>query len=108
MAPARGMAGDVVGAGVVGVMATMVVVAMATMAAVAMVMVAGSLGDAASSVGADLHVVRLAASADQWAVGFMAALWPTVVAGSTVAEGSTVVAVDTGAADTGNRRGISL
>lgn len=118
-APARGMDGDAVGAGVVGDMVAAagatVVLAMATagvamaMDAVAMVMVAGSLADA------DLPVVRLAASAVQWAVGFMAALWPTVVEGSTVAaastvvaEGSTVVVADTVAADTGNRRAISL
>jgi len=116
---APGMAGGVVGAGVVGVMATMVaaagatdgvvmampVVAMATDGA-AMVMVAGSLA------GADLQVVRLA-------VGFMAARWPAAVEVSTVVavastaveEGSTVAVVDTAAAvgtaaaDTGNRGG---
>ncbi|MGA9542948.1 MAG: hypothetical protein WBQ85_05240 [Candidatus Sulfotelmatobacter sp.] len=112
LAPARGMAGDAVGVGVVGVMATMVVGAGATDGlatatdAVAMAMVVGSLA------GADLHAVRLAASVDQWAVGFMVALWPAVVEGSTVAAASTVVAedstvavVDTAAAGTGNPGG---
>jgi hypothetical protein len=106
LAPARGMAGDAVGVGVVGVMATMVagvgatdavamatpVVAMVTDAA-AMVMVAGSLADA------DMRAVQLlVASAGRLGVGFTAELWPTAV------EGSTVAAVGT-AADTGNRGG---
>jgi hypothetical protein len=99
LAPARGMAGDAVGVGVVGVMATMVagvgatdVVAMVTGAA-AMVMVAGSLANA------DLRVVRRAE-------GFMAALSLMAVAASTVVvAGSTAAVVDTAVADTGNRGG---
>jgi hypothetical protein len=99
LALARGMAGDAVGVGVVGVMATMVagvgatdVVAMATGAA-AMVMVAGSLANA------DLRVVRRAE-------GFMAALSLMAVAASTVVvAGSTAAVVDTAVADTGNRGG---
>jgi hypothetical protein len=99
LALARGMAGDAVGVGVVGVMATMVagvgatdVVAMVTGAA-AMVMVAGSLANA------DLRVVRRAE-------GFMAALSLMAVAASTVVvAGSTAAVVDTAVADTGNRGG---
>jgi hypothetical protein len=106
LALARGMAGDAVGVGVVGVMATMVagvgatdVVAMATpvvamvTGAAAMVMVAGSLANA------DLCVVRRAE-------GFMAALSLMAVAASTVVvAGSTAAVVDTAVADTGNRGG---
>ena len=105
LAPVRGMAGDAVGVGVVGVVATTVVEAGVTDGA-AMAMVAGSLADA------DLRVVPPAASTGRLALGFVAALWPTAVAGSTVAEDSTVVvagstaaAVDTAAVDTGNRGG---
>ena len=110
LALARGMAGDAVGVGVVGAMVVAAgatdVVAMATpvvamvTGAAAMVMVAGSLADA------DLHAVQLlAASTVRLAAGFTAELWPMAVEGSTVAAGSTVVVVDTAAADTGNRGG---
>jgi hypothetical protein len=58
-----------------------------------------SSADAAFTVGAATHAVRLAASTAV-AAGFMAALSPTAVEASTVAvEGSTAVAVGTLAAD---------
>jgi hypothetical protein len=99
-----GMAGDAVGAGVVGVMDTMVVGAGATDAG-SSAGVALSV-DAGSSARADMGVVRLAGSTGRLAVGFMVALSPTVVEGSTVAVLDTAVAVDTVAvADTGNRGG---
>jgi hypothetical protein len=50
-----------------------------------------------SRVAADLHVVQPVDFTV--AAGFVAALWPTAVEGSTVAEGSTA------AADTGNHGG---
>jgi hypothetical protein len=97
LALARGMAGDAVGVGVVGVMATMVAGVGATdtviTALAAMPVVAVSLAVA------DLRVVRRVASTGRLAVGSMAELWPTGVAGSTEA------AVDTEVADTGSRDG---
>jgi predicted DNA repair protein MutK len=104
LAPARGMAGDAVGVGVVGVMATMVAGVGATDGA-AMVMVAGLLVVAVSSAVADMHAVQLAASTDR-AVGFMAERWPAAVAVSTVVVAASMAAVvDTAVADTGNRGG---
>jgi hypothetical protein len=102
--PARGTGGAAVGVGVAGVAATMVAGAGA-MDGVATAMVADSLADA------DMRAVRLAASTGRLAVDFMAAVWPTLVEGSTGAlwrtavEGSTAAVVDTAAADTGNRGG---
>jgi hypothetical protein len=77
-------------------MATMVVGAGA-MVGVVMAMVVGS------RVAADLHVVQPVDFTV--AAGFVAALWPTAVEGSTVAEGSTAAVVDMAAADTGNHGG---
>jgi|HubBroStandDraft_5_1064220.scaffolds.fasta_scaffold02072_5 hypothetical protein len=110
-APARGMAGDAVGVGVVGAMdaaaGATAGVDMATDEAdmatdgVATATVAGMPADA------DTRMVRLAGTTERLVVGFMAALSATAVEGSTVAAaGSTVVAVGTAAVvDTGNRRG---
>jgi hypothetical protein len=103
-APARGMAGDAVGVGVVGAMdAAAGATAGVDMATdgVATATVAGMPADA------DTRVVRLAGTTERLVVGFMAALSATAVEGSTVAAaGSTVVAVGTAAVvDTGNRRG---
>jgi hypothetical protein len=103
LAPARGMAGDAVGAGVVGVMATMVagvgatdtvITALAAMPVVAV-----------SPAVADLPVVQLAASMGRFAVGFMAERWPTAVAVSTVVVAASMAGVAGTAADTGNRGG---
>jgi hypothetical protein len=103
LALARGMAGDAVGVGVVGVMATMVEAAGATDAVITALAVMPVV--AVLSAGVDLHAVQLVAST--------AALWPTAVEGSTVEVASTVVAagstaavVDTAAADTGDRGGL--
>jgi hypothetical protein len=91
------MAGDAVGVGVVGVMATMVVEAGVTDAG-SLVDVA-TLPDAATLVGAglsadaDLRVVRLAASTVQWAADF-----------TVVVVGSTAAAADTAVVATGNPR----
>lgn len=103
-APARGMAGDAVGVGVVGAMdAAAGATAGVDMATdeVATATVAGMPADA------DTRMVRLAGTTERLVVGFMAALSATAVEGSTVAAaGSTVVAVGTAAVvDTGNRRG---
>jgi hypothetical protein len=99
------MAGDAVGVGVVGVMATMVVEAGVTDAG-SLVDVA-TLPDAATLVGAglsadaDLRVVRLAASTVQWAADFT-----VVVAADSmvVVVGSTAAAADTAVVATGNPR----
>jgi hypothetical protein len=108
-APARGMAGDAVGVGVVGVMVAAAgatdAVAMATDAvAMATAMVAGSLADADFTVDTAMLAVRLAGTT--LAERFTAVLWPMAVADSTAeaAVVSMVVAVDTAAAvGTGNR-----
>src|SRR5580700_11281589 len=107
-APARGMAGDAVGVGVVGAMDAAGATAGVDMATdeadmatdgVATATVAGMPADA------DTRMVRLAGTTERLVVGFMAALSATAVEGSTVAAaGSTVVAVGTAAVvDTGNR-----
>lgn len=66
-APARGMAGDAVGVGVVGVMATMVEAAGATDTVITVVAAtpedAASLADGALSADADLRAVRRVDSA---------------------------------------------
>jgi hypothetical protein len=106
LAPARGMAGDVVGVGVVGDMVGTVA------AAGAMVVAAGvdaaSAADVAFMAAADLPTPVLAASTVVAAstVAVVADSTVAVVADSTVAVevGSTVVAADTVAADTANRR----
>jgi hypothetical protein len=93
-APARGMAGDVHGVGVVGAVVAGAMVAAAGATDVAFTVAAASLADA------DLRGVRLAGSTVQLAVGFMAELWPTAVAASTVVAVGSTVAVDTAVADT--------
>ncbi len=100
MALARGMAGDAVGVGVVGV------VAMVTVAAAGATDV-GSSADVASPVDGALsadvasHVVRPPVSTA--VVGSTAALWPMAVADSTVAAVASTVVVEGTAAGTGNR-----
>ena len=59
--------------------------------------------DAASLADADMRAVRLAAFTVASAVDFMAALWPMVGAGSTVAAVDSTVVAGT-VADTGNCR----
>jgi hypothetical protein len=106
------MAGDAVGVGVAGVVAGVMVAAAGAMD-MATTVVAASPVDAALPEGAALHVVRLAGS--MVAADFVAVLWRTAVADSTVAGvadstvvavvGSTAVAVDTAVAvGIGNRR----
>jgi hypothetical protein len=100
LAPARGMAGDGLGVGVVGAVAGMDAAAGVDAGSSADV---GLPVDAASRADADSHTVRLAVSMAAVAFAAAAAFMAEVV-DSTAAEGadSTVAAVDTAVADTGN------